>query len=86
MGWTGHGKISSKKRGGRYKFSEKIFYQVLKINTDFMEYVTKTRVKKNVPKTIKHVDPVVHSLKNFTLADAKSLSKQHNDTTSSLDC
>ena len=50
-----------------------------KINTDLIEYVTKTLVNKEVWKTIKHVGPVFHGLNTGTSADTKSLFYPHSD-------
>ena len=50
-----------------------------------IEPILKTLVNKEVFKTIKHVYPVVHSLKTFTPDDENALSNPHNDTTNSVD-
>ena len=50
MGQTGYGQIGCKHKGGQYKWVENKYHQVIKTNTDLIEYVTKTIVNKEVIK------------------------------------
>ena len=45
MGWTVNGKIGSKLKWGSWNLVYKTDYQVSKIHTDLIEYVTKKLVK-----------------------------------------
>ena len=58
---------------------DKTAFKVINMNTDLIEYVTKTLVNKEVWKTIKHVGPVFHGLNTGTSADTKSLFYPHSD-------
>ena len=85
MGSTSHGQIGHKHNVGGCILVDKTNYQVIKIDTDLMEYVPKKLAKKEICKTIKHIDHGVNSLKPFTPADKKAISNTHNDTTISED-
>ena len=80
MGKTGHGKIGHKKKVYRYNYVDNTFYQVKNINSDLIQHAPKNIAKRKFRKTTKHVDPVVNSLKPFTMADKKALLNPHNDT------
>ena len=85
MGWTGHGQIGCKFKGSRFNSSDKTDSKGSNINTDFIDYVTKTFVKKEARK-IKHVDTVVNSIQPFPLAVAKALPNTHKNPRTPVGC
>ena len=64
MGWTVHGQTSHKHNGGKSILVEKTSSPFIKINTDVIEHVTKTLLKKNSGKK-NHVSAVVCSIMIF---------------------
>ena len=52
MGQTVHGQIGRKLKGSRCNSKDKAYSKVGKTNTDLIEYVPKTLVKKEVSKKI----------------------------------
>ena len=59
--------------------------QVRKIDNYLREWISKTLVKKEVRKNIKHVYLVVHPINPCPQSDTKAASNPHNDTTTSVD-
>ena len=82
MGRTGHGIIGHELKRRRQNSTGKTDYKGNNINTDLIQYVTKTLVKKKVRKRVKHVDIDVNSIKPFPLAGAMAPPNPHNNTRS----
>ena len=57
-----------------------------KINTDLIDYVTKTIVKKEVRIPPKHVDTVVNSIQSLPLLVAKVISHPHKNLKPLVHC
>ena len=85
MSQKGRVKIGHKHKAVGCNLLYKTYLQVINFNTYLIEHITKILAKKEFWKTIKHVDPVIHILKPFTLTDSNAPSNPQNDTIISLD-
>ena len=84
MGQNCHGQIGCKNIVVRYNFVDKTDFKVINMNTDLIEYVPKTLMKKEFWKTIKNVGPVFHGPKTGNTANIKSLFYPHSDKNISI--
>ena len=63
---------------------DKTAFKVINTNTDLIEFVPKTLVKKGVWKTIKYVGPFFHILRTGTPDDTNLLFYPHSDKNISI--
>ena len=78
MDWTSCGGIGCELKVGSYNSADKTDSIGSNINSGLTQYVTKTLVNREVREKIKHVDPVLNSIKTLPLADTNSLSNTYN--------
>ena len=86
MGQTGHVKIGHNLKGDMCTSKDKLDSIGSKINTDLIEYVPKTLVKKEVIKVPIHIADIFNSIQSLPLTTTNSISNTNNNQRPQVDC